>query len=292
MTSRTLEHRSEQLLARLVLAALAVLCAWTAVRLAATLLGATGPAPSEQVASLPPTLDAPQESVAGWHLFGSALAPVDPRAQVDQAPETDQAITLHGVVAELDPGDGVAFIAESGAEQAAYRVGEQLPGGSRLLGVFPDRVLLQRSGREESLLLQAPEQAAGPATAATPSAGIASSVAIAPMAPQLGANVDLGWQAVQRQMQEDPAALAQQVRIMPVLENGAVVGMRLSGGAASALVARAGLQPDDIVTAVNGISVRDVGRAQQIMASVRNADRVAVTVRRDGREQTLNVELK
>jgi general secretion pathway protein C len=292
MTSRTHEHSAEQRLARPVLAALLLLCIWMLVRLAATLLGALAPEPSGQVAVLPPSLAAPDESVAGWHVFGSALAPVDPRSQVDLAPETDQAIVLHGVVAESDPALGVAFVAEAGAEQAAYRVGTQLPGGSRLLGVFPDRILLQRGGKEESLLLQAPEQAAAPGAAAAAGTAIAPGFAMAPIAPQLGANVDMNWQAVQRQMQEDPAALAQQVRVLPVLENGAVVGMRLSGGAASALVARAGLLPDDIVTAVNGISVRDVGRAQQIMASVRSADRVSVTVRRDGKEQTINVDLR
>lgn len=291
MTSRTFEDRSAQLLARMALAGLVVLCVWSLIRLAATFVGAYEPVAPEDLATLPATLEAPSESVAGWHLFGSAQSPVDPRAQVELAPETDQALTLFGVVAEADPAQGVAFVAEEGAEQAAYRVGSQLPGGSRLLGVFPERVLLQRAGREESLLLKAPGQAAQTRAPGTGSAS-GPGVAIAPMAPQLGANVDMNWQAVQRQMQEDPAALAQQVRILPVLENGTVVGMRLSGGAASALVARAGLRPDDIVTAVNGISVRDVGRAQQIMASVRDADRVAVTVRRDGREQTLNVELK
>jgi general secretion pathway protein C len=77
-----------------------------------------------------------------------------------------------------------------------------------------------------------------------------------------------------------------------VIENGSIVGMRLSGGSASPLMSRLGLQPDDIVTAVNGISVRDVGRAQQILASVRDADRVSVTIRRGGQEQTLNIALK
>ena len=82
-------------------------------------------------------------------------------------------------------------------------------------------------------------------------------------------------------------ALARSVRVLPVIENGSIVGMRLGGGAQSPLVARLGLGPDDIVTAVNGISVRDVGRAQQILASVRDADRVSVTVRRNGQEVDL-----
>lgn len=302
MFSRTMEaSRDSRALALLTVALLALVCLWLLVRLAATLLdrgattspGGLRPVPADILA-------APAESLAGWHLFGNAAPVADPRRPAGNAPETDQPLSLVGVLAEQDPALGVAFIADAGGSQSAYRVGAELPGGSRLRAVHGDHVVLDRGGSTESLSLARRDGAgsavaagAGPAASATasdPAAVIAPS--IAPIVPEIAGSGSVDWAEVQRQIEVDPAELARQVRVMPVMEGGAVIGMRLSGGSAAPLIARAGLQPDDIVTAVNGISVRDVGRAQQILASVREADRVSITVRRDGREQTLNVDLK
>jgi general secretion pathway protein C len=276
-----------------VVGVLAVLCLWLAIRLFATLLDhGTADDPSDLPAVDVALLAAPQESVAGWHLFGSAVGTTDPRQQAAQAPETDQSLVLVGVLALDDPAIGIAMIADDSGDQRAYRVGQSLPGGSALRGVFADRVLLDRGGREESLSLRQPETPAAGAAAAAPGSAAAPMAMIAPGGPVIANAATVDWADVRKQLETDPEQLARQVRVMPVIEGGTVVGMRLSGGAAAPLIARAGLRPDDVVTAVNGISVRDVGRAQQILASVRSADRVSVTVRRDGQEQTLNVDLR
>lgn len=276
-----------------VVIALAALCLWLAVRLVATLVdrGAASD-PATQPAVDVALLAAPQESLAGWHLFGSALGERDPRQQAAQAPETDQALVLVGVLALADPATGIAMIADDSGQERAYRVGQSLPGGSALRGVFASHVLLDRGGREESLRLRQPEPPAAAGAAPAPGSAPAPMAMIAPGGPVIANAGTVDWADVRNQLETDPEQLARQVRVLPVIEGGAVVGMRLSGGAAAPLIARAGLRPDDVVTAVNGISVRDVGRAQQILASVRNAERVSVTVRRDGQEQTLNVDLR
>lgn len=297
MLSRIMEGRPVgRPLALLLVALLGLLCVWLLIRIAATVLGA-GSSASSSAAVMPVAgLTAPpQESLARWHVFGSGTPVADPREQAATAPDTDQDLKLVGLFAEDDPATGVAFIADAAGVQAAYRVGAELPGGSRLRGVFSDRVLLDRNGRQESLRIEI-EPAAGLAGAAhtgTPTPmGTAIPSGIAPMAPSIPGAANVDWAEVQKRTGMDPAELAKQVRVLPVIENGAVVGMRVSGGTATPMIAKLGLQPDDIVTAVNGISVRDVGRAQEVMASVRDAQSVSVTVRRDGKEQTLNVDLK
>ncbi len=283
--------------ALLALAGLALACAWLAVRLLATAL--SWPAAGEQARTTDPAsapdLVAPAESLSGWHLFGSAFGDGDPLRRAASAPETDQALVLVGVLAELDPAAGVALIADASGGQGAYRVGTALPGGSRLRAVLPDRVLIERNGVEEALSLLRP-QGGGPVPAPVPDggAGVDRMPALLGVVPQAGiaAGGEVDWQAVQRQIAVDPAELARQVQVLPVFENGRIAGVRLSGGAAAPLVERLGLRPDDIVTAVNGIDVRDPARAQEILASVRDAGRVSVTLRRDGNTQTLNVDLK
>ena len=279
-----------------LVAMLGLICLWLLVRLLATGLGAASD--DSAPASVPMTtslLAPPQESLARWHLFGSAQSAVDKRELAAVAPDSQQELQLVGLFAEVDPDDGVAFIADAAGRQAAYRVGAELPGGSRLRGVFADRVLLDRNGQQESLRLQLPPEGGAPVPGvAAPMARTSPAIPAAPMTstPNIPGAESVDWAKVQRTTGLDPAELARQIRVLPVIENGAIVGMRISGGTAAPMIAKLGLQPDDIVTSVNGIPVRDVSRAQDVIASVRDADSVRVTVRRNGQEQTLNVDMK
>lgn len=288
-------------LAPIALAGAAALCLWLLLKISMNLLdaGASDPeAAKVSITSAP--LQAPAESLAGWHLFGNALQPVDARgAATIDAPKTALDLTLSGIVAETDPAAGIAMIVEPDGRQAAYRVGSVLPGGARLKAVHADHVLIVHNGRDESLRLPRERANAATTTSGSAAAAIApigqpstSSQAIATAPVSVAGLETVDWQAVQQQMQIDPAELARQVRVLPVIENGEMVGVRLGGGSNAALLGKLGLRPDDVVTAVNGVSVRDTGRAQQVIAAARDAQSVSVTVRRDGREETLNVSLK
>ena len=272
----------------LVVAMAAALCLWLALRLLMTVLAA-GDAPAASTEGLPmfdPAASQAAPTLAQWHLFGSALSSADARSAA-AAPETTLDLRLTGILADSDPAAGIALIADASGTQAAFKAGDVLPGGARLKGVYVDHVLLVSNGRDETLRLprELANEGGRRASAATAQPGGLA-------APVNNAGLEtVDWQAVQRQAQGDPAALARQINVLPVIENGAIVGMRL-GGAQSQLLARVGLRPDDVVTAVNGISVKDVGRARQVIEAVRDADRVSVTVRRNGREETLDVSLK
>lgn len=302
MLSRIIESRQAgRPLALLLIVLFGVVCAWLLARIAGTLLGGGSVAtvPSDDVPYAGLAAPAP-ESLARWHLFGNALPTTDPRQSAMSAPASAENLKLVGLFAESGSDTGVALIADETGAQAAYRVGALLPGGSRLHAVLADHVLLDRDGQRESLRIEvpslAPESTAGAPASAT-SGGVPSPLAPPPAAPMTSTPAipgaeSIDWAQVREQTGMDPAELARQVRVLPVIEDGAIVGMRLSGGTAAPMIARLGLQPDDIVTAVNGIPVRDVSRAQDVIASVRDADSVRVTVRRHGREQTLNVDLK
>ncbi len=292
----------------LLVAALAALCLWLLVRTLASVLdaGSRSETPLAGTSPAAQLLEAPRESLAQWHLFGSVFAPVDQRsAAAADAPDTTLELTLSGIYADADdPDAGVAMIADAGGAQAAYRAGATVPGGARVRQILADRVLLVHNGRDEVLRLprerlpttppnnpavnSSGNPASVPGQVAAPGAS-SGGTAIAPVAVAGLETVD--WGAVQQQFNIDPAELAQQVRVQPVTENGAVVGVRVTGTHA-ALLAMAGVRPDDIITAVNGVAVTDGARAQQVIAAVARDRRARVTVRRDGREETLNVSLQ
>lgn len=308
MTSRSIQAFRAGSWPLWLVAGLALLCLWLLARSVASLL-AVGSRDDVAVSSVSPAtqlLEVPRESLAQWHLFGSVFAPVDQRsAAAADAPDTTLELTLSGIYADADdPDAGVAMIADAAGAQVAYRAGATVPGGARVRQILADRVLLVHNGRDEVLRLPRERlPAAAPAyplvhsgagagnagnQAAIPGAG-PGGTAIAPVAVAGLETVD--WGAVQQQFNIDPAELAQQVRVQQVTENGAVVGVRVTGTYA-ALLAAAGVRPDDIITAVNGVAVTDGARAQQVIATVARDRRARVTVRRDGREETLNVSLQ
>lgn len=234
--------------------------------------------------------------IARWHLFGQAGAALDLAALAAQAPETALKLSLRGTLNLETEDEGIAIIAdESGAHQR-YRVGDELPGGARLVGISAGRVLLSRNGVTEGLSLPreglAPGQVprtvgpaqvrGGPVDRSMPSPFI--NPVIAPGGPSM--------ESIREATGIDAAALASQLQVIPVLENGRFAGVRVSAGRDSELMRRSGLRPTDLVTAVNGIPLDGPQRQAELMQTLREARSLRLTVVRDGVEQQLGVDLK
>ena len=269
-------------------------------------LPSAGPLPAND-----PAAAAPAPSLSRWHLFGNAGLLLDHRALAN-APETNLPIDLRGVLAGEDPKHGRAFIADANGERG-YNVGQEVAPGVTLDAVYPDRVALSRGGAIEVLKLRTPEAtgvpaaattdgqrtavvtpfttpATRPATAAVANAPIDRTMfgqVTAPNLPMTGVDME----KVKQQLGVDPAVLANQITPMPVMENGQFVGVRLNGGQHAAVLQKLGLQPEDVVTAINGVSVTDPSRIGPAVAGLSQASRIEVTVRRNGKPHTLTVDI-
>ncbi|HRQ66511.1 MAG TPA: type II secretion system protein GspC [Xanthomonadaceae bacterium] len=284
--------RAAKPLAWLLVAAFSLLLVWLAVRILWLMLdgpelAVAAPATAPAVAAQPA---ATARSIAAWHLFGNALPGPD-LAALAQARETSLRLTLRGVLAEEDPALGIALIAEEGARERAFRVGEEVPGGARLEGVYPDRVALNRAGVMETLSLPRASGSPGTVRSASPGSPQAALRSYTPIfaQPQVLPGVDLA-QAT-RGMAIDADRLARDISVLPVIEGGRFAGVRLSGGRDARILSQLGLRPTDVVTAVNGIQLDSLERGQQIAETLRESRSAQVTVRRDGRDVVLNINL-
>jgi general secretion pathway protein C len=273
---------------RLALALAALAALWFGLRLA--LLALAGPelplpAPLAR-AEFGAAVERPTGTVAQWHLFGTAAPGFDPRqlAAVD-APETALRLTLRGTLSEQAADGGIAVIADEQGVDRGYRVGDTLPGDARLEAIYAGRVLLSRGGVNESLSLPrandaATARAAPPRGRPAPAPGGAFATpgfvnpVISPGAPLLETQRALAG--------IDVEALAKQVNVLPVMENNRFVGVRLSVGRDSDLLARSGLRSSDVITAVNGIPLDGPQRQAELMNNLRDARQATLTVRRDG----------
>lgn len=289
-------RRLTPLLARLALAAAALLCILAAVQLFWLLLaGPTLPVPtpaSEPVATASDT-PAAAGSIANWHLFGSAESLPD---AVASAPETELRLFLRGTLNEAVPEQGIAIIADEQGVDRAYRVGDELPGGARLVAVHAARVLIDRAGRREGLSLRsdldAPTRSGGGSAALPGTRRSSTPTVYAEQQPFALPPLNLGvpnLEQVRDAALPDVAKLAKQVGVLPVLENQRMIGVRLTVGRDSDLLARYGLRSSDVITAVNGIPLDGPARQQELLDSLRGGRSVTLTLRRDGATQELQL---
>ena len=263
----------------------AALAAVLLVQLARVLALALGDAdlPLPEIAPAPAA--AAREPLARWHLFG--LPGNAPQA----ASETTLALTLRGTVASPDPARGTAFIADAEGRDGVYRVGQALPGGGVLEAVYAGRVILNNNGQRETLALRGHRGGTAMAGNDKPEAGGAAP-------PRLDGGYLTGGLAfgapdleTQRALRAPDLELrAEQGNILPVLENGRVIGVRLSVPD-PALLDRVGLQRDDVVTSVNGITLDDPALAPELQKQLRAGGLLTLTVRRDGQDLTLTLGL-
>jgi general secretion pathway protein C len=273
-------------------AAAAALCLYLLVRIAWLL----APRGDSGMAAPPGSAAAPAPSaavsVAKWHLFGN------PQSVAAAASATSLAtvlkLGLRGTLALPDPKDerALAIIANEQGVETSYRIGAEVAPGARLAEVHADHVVLDHEGVAETLTLPRPEQhaaalpeknqAARNAAASAPASSIPPGIIAGSAPPAAKSAAGVAGHI-------DPQDVARQLK--PVFADGKIVGADISGADAS-LLARLGLKPTDVVTAINGTPLAGVTNPQQLMNQLQNSSSVQVTVQRDGRPATLTLSLR
>lgn len=264
-----------------VTAILVVALAWRLADLTWSLVPAEradGPLP--EVAVFAPQASDPTSRVAldrltEAPLFGeAAVLPADAAAraaaveEVVNAPDSTLNLLLAGVVARQRGSEaGQAIIESASREQKVYAVGETIDGtnGATLHSVLADRVLLNRSGRLETLRL--PRELTG-------------------QAPRAAGNPE----SLSRIIGANASRISEIIRIAPAVEQGQVLGFRVNPGADSAAFAALGLEPGDIVTEVNGTVIDDPNRGLQVFETLGETTMASVTLLRDGALQSIVID--
>ncbi len=245
----------------------------------------TPPVAGAPVAPAPPP--APAVDIVALHLFGESSAEVV--IDAENAPETPLKLTLRGVFATEDKGAAYAIIAGPDGKEMSYGLEDELPGGAVLKAVFADRVMLIRNGRSEILSLpkdilayKLPPPAAAvpqPMGRATPSA---------PGAVGIGGSLRSYRDALRANLR----SLAGLVHFGPVQQGGKFVGYSLHPGADPGLFSRMGLQPGDVLTAVNGITLDNPARAPEVLNALTTANDLRLTLLRNGAPRSVAFSLQ
>ncbi len=248
--------------------------------------------PSASVGEILPTLPAPTtrgnaaatpteldlRPVLDAHLFGEAAATA-PTPVVDtrvEAPDTTLSLTLTGVVSSDDSKTGWAIIDAGRGDTDTYYVGETInnTGGASLHAVYEDRVLLNRAGRLETLRL--PKERTG---------RVARTRRPTPTPVAQPARTSLRGTLI-----DNASQLSQVIRVAPYLDQGQMVGFRVNPAQNPELFQSLGLQPNDVVTDINGMTLNDPSAGLQVFESLGEATQANVTVIRNGNPEVLVID--
>jgi len=223
--------------------------------------------------------------IAKWHLFGQTKTVVQTPERPIQAPETRLNLKLMGVLSSDEKVNAKAIIADPKGVQKSYGIGAQLPGDAELIEIHPDRVILLRNKRHETLRL---ERLVG---AARGGAGSAPKARRRGAAKQLNEPARNLANTYKQQLESAPREVMKAVRPVPATRNGEFLGYRLGGARNNALLKSAGLMPGDIVTEVNGIKLNSAAKGLQAVERLRSVKRFNLTVLRGGKKVALAIEL-
>ncbi|MGH8280236.1 MAG: type II secretion system protein GspC [Gammaproteobacteria bacterium] len=281
MNAGTLLHHGwpalEKRLPFLASVVLGVLIAWTLAVVTWSLV--PRPQPAQPIyrhnAALAAVLGA-STPLADLHLFGTPAA-----GTAVNAPETTLNLTLRGIVASGSqrPDSSFAIIAASGVGNV-YGVGAEVPGGAKIQSIFPDHVLLNLNGRMQSLRLPKNSAAAGSGAAlqAAPTVPPVIYGRVLPAAENL--------EQLRNEIVQHPERLLDMMRAMPVMQNNKLEGYRVFPVGNSDAFSKLGLQPGDIVTAVNGMPLDNPAQSMQVLNNLKTSDQVSVTFVRNGQQET------
>ncbi|MFQ2013048.1 GspC family type II secretion system variant ExeC [Aeromonas veronii] len=203
-------------------------------------------------------------------LFGKALPKAQAKTAVAaNAPRTQLNAQLNGVLASSDPAKSIAIIAMSGI-QNSYGVGDMIDGTqARIRQVYPDRVIIERDGRDETLMLDGEEYGK-------------------PL-PQTTNTTLLG--SLRSELMADPGKITDYLNISPVQMDGRMAGYRLNPGNNPEFFNQSGLQANDLAISINGLDLRDNMQAMQAMQQLAGATEMTVTVERQGEQFDIYVRL-
>lgn len=264
--------------------------------------------------------ECPEECPEGQTCVAGECVPTQPEAvSEDQVVDSELNIKLMGTMVSNRPRWSTALILDPSDDQTyVVRPGESILEQATLVEVKRDRIILDRAGRREFVKLQntitgdpsaggptVAGQATGPAPGAEPAGGGDGaspgndSGAQARPASEKGSGlreVGEGRYQVDREAMnaklDNKAELARGASVIPNYKRGKKHGLKLMNVTDQSMYSTLGLQSGDVLTSVNGETIRSQAHALELMDKFREADRVTIEYERRGKSEELQYDIK
>jgi len=218
----------------------------------------------------------------------------------DALPETGLDLTLKGIIARRDSDRKLALIAQGGGKEEVYWLGDRIA-GAEIVGIEARRVVLLRDNIRETLTLEEAKLRKDAGNGRRQAARVAGAPRPREQA-QVGSSNWGVTRLSERQRVVARATLDQhlgslpsllrQAKAVPYLSNGEPAGFRVVGIDKGSVFEDLGLRQEDVIVAVNGVSVRNIQEALAAYNSFRSAEAVRLDLLRGGREVSLDFSIQ
>ena len=233
-------------------------------------------------------------SVAELHLFGVAKrAPVVSSVPIEATP-TKLKLTLRGVFAADNPDVAMAIIAGDRGDEKVYKKSDTIFRGVTLHEIYPDKVILERSGSFETLALPRDELKSNNGSTYRASTRVQRPAVRNRNAGQVRTRtIRAGKQLAQlrNQLNTNPTEFWQQVRIEPVHDNSNnVKGYRFNHNDRQMLRAL-GLRQGDVILEINGNPLSDPSALVGLLGEMQSQSTISLAIERNGRRENININM-
>ena len=206
-------------------------------------------------------------------------------ASADQ-PRTSLNLKLVGLMYSADTNQARAIIESPEDGARSFSTHERVADKVEIHSIEPDRVILLHAGRQESLLLD-PEEA----NASTP-ADAENQPDIDPGKSTASAVPRSSSGRVSAKIPKKTEDLMRDFAATPVMEAGELVGFRLNAVRNPELLTEWGIDPDDVITAVNNVPLNSQGKLMVLYDKLRKLRKFDLTLSNGDKLRTITVDLE
>lgn len=211
------------------------------------------------------------------HLFGETG--VQSVQQTIDAPETTLNVRLVGVTASNNPALSAAII-QQGSNQNTYIPGDTIEGSrAELREIYGDRVLLDNSGRVETLWLDGRDGREASLNLTSTGSSASSS------------NTETSNTSEDVELSSQQQELLEVISIQPERNGSELLGYRVSPKNDPAKFSELGFETGDIAVAINGYDLTNMVEAMELMNEIQGMTQAQVSVLRNGEIVDIDIYL-
>ena len=208
--------------------------------------------------------------------------------QQTKAPETKLNLTLKGVLAATPMEMASAIIAQGkNGKEDIYGIGDKMPGGVTIKEIHPEYVVLERSGRLETLKLQKDSDVDGFGSADKSNLQTGGSSNSYSQDSPAAALKD-----IRSNILKNPTSFGDYALPVVVKENGKQIGYRLKPQQKGQMLSELGIESGDVITQINGVKLDNQQNGISALRKLSTAKNLNIVVKRNGAEVPLNISLQ
>lgn len=207
--------------------------------------------------------------------------------QQSKAPETKLNLTLKGVLATSPMEMASAIIAQGkNGKEDIYGIGDKMPGGVTIKEIHPEYVVLERSGRLETLKLQKLSGVDGFGSGGKSNLQSGRSNSYSQGSPAAA------LKDIRSNIMKNPTSFGEYALPVVVKENGKQIGYRLKPQQKGQMLSELGIESGDVITQINGVKLDNQQNGISALRKLSTAKNLNIVVKRNGAEVPLNISLQ